>query len=40
MNRKSSQPKAVFMEAMPNLIYESGRLANTTTMDYSSQRSR
>jgi ABC-type nitrate/sulfonate/bicarbonate transport system substrate-binding protein len=40
MNQKRDRPSAVFMAAMPKLIYEGGRLANTTTMDYCSQSSR
>jgi hypothetical protein len=37
MNQERDRPKAVFMSAMPKLIYAGGRLANTTTMDYCSQ---
>jgi hypothetical protein len=40
MNQKPDRPKAVFMAAMPKLIYEGGRLANMITMDYCSQSSR
>jgi len=40
MNQKRDRPSAVFMAAMPELIYEVGRLANTAMMDYCSQSSR
>jgi hypothetical protein len=40
MNQKPDRPNAVFMAAMPKLIYDGGRLANTITMDYSLQSSR